>query len=104
MTCGRFSISRRQTLQVDLPSTNGLGGRNKIMQPERGVFDMKLNGIVIGVNADGKEVRRHINRDIKKIPKDGDFSAFQIGTGITVEYVKATVTDNGKLIRLYSTI
>lgn len=30
MTCERFSISCRKTLQVDLPSTNGLGGRNEI--------------------------------------------------------------------------
>ena len=65
---------------------------------------MKLKGMVIGVNSDGREVRRHISRIIKKMPEDGDFSAFQIGTRITVEYVKATVTDNGKLIRLYSTI
>ena len=65
---------------------------------------MKLNGIVIGVNSDGKEVRRHINRIIRKMPEDGDFSAFQIGTGVRVEYVKATVTDNGKLIRLCNTI
>ena len=65
---------------------------------------MKLNGMVIGVNTDGKEVRRHISRDIKKIPEDGDFSAFQIGTIVRVEYVKAAVTDNGKLVRVYNTI
>ena len=65
---------------------------------------MKLNGMVIGVNSDGKEVRRHISRIIRKMPEDDDFSAFQIGTGVRVEYVKAAVTDNGKLIRLYNTI
>lgn len=65
---------------------------------------MKLKGIVIGVNPDGKEVRRHINRDIKKTPEDNDFSAFQIGTGVRVVYVKATVTHNGKLVRVYNTI
>ena len=65
---------------------------------------MKLKGLVIGVNPDRKEVRRHINRGIKKLPKDNDFSAFQIGTKINVVYMKATVTHNGKLVRVYKTI
>jgi hypothetical protein len=65
---------------------------------------MKLKGIVIGVNPDGKEVRKHIERDVKELPKDNDFSAFQIGTKINVVYVKATVTHNGKLVRVYNTV
>lgn len=65
---------------------------------------MKLKGLVIGTNSDGKEVRRHIDRKIKKIPKDNDFSAFQIGSGIEIHFVKATVTDNGRLIHIFNTI
>jgi hypothetical protein len=65
---------------------------------------MKLKGLVIGMNPDGKEVRKHIDRKVKELPRDNDFSAFQIGTGVRVEYVKATVTDDGKLVRVYNTI
>lgn len=65
---------------------------------------MKLKGLVIGVSPDGKEVRRHIDRDIKKIPEASDFSAFQIGAGINIHYVRATVTDNGRLVHIFYTI
>lgn len=65
---------------------------------------MKLKGLVVGVNPDGKEVRKHTERKIKKLPKDNDFSAFQIGAGVDVVFVKATVTKGGELVRIYSTI
>ncbi len=68
------------------------------------MLPMKLKGLVIGSNSDGKEVRRHIDRNIKKIPKNNDFSAFQIGTGIDIHYVKATITDDGKLVHIFNTI
>lgn len=67
-------------------------------------FPMKLKGVVIGVKPDGKEIRFNIDRKIGKIPKNNDFSAFQIGAGVKIRYVRATVTDQGRLLYVFNTI
>lgn len=65
---------------------------------------MKLSRIVINVNADGKEVGRPISRSKRKIREVDDFIAFLIGTEVNVVFVKETVTDNGRLVRVYNMI
>ena len=112
MTCERFSISYRKTLQVDLPSTNGLGGRNEItlsikrnsLPKRRRLKKMQLIGTVIGIKPDGTQITKKINRNLKKLVKDNDFSPFQIGSGINIIYVNAHVVENNKVVHLYRTI
>ena len=111
MTCERFSISCRKTSQVDLPSTNGLGGRNEItlsikrnsLPKRRRLKKMQLVGTVIGIKPDGTQITKKINRKLNKLVKDNDFSPFQIGSGINIIYINAHVVENNKVVHLYRT-
>ena len=64
----------------------------------------KLIGTVIGLYPDGTQITKKINRNLKKLVKDNDFSPFQIGSGINIIYVNAHVVENNKVVHLYRTI
>ena len=64
----------------------------------------KLIGTVIGIKPDGTQITKKINRNLKKLVKDNDFSPFQIGSEINIIYVNAHVVENNKVVHLYRTI